>query len=319
MSQKLAAIAESSKFQNFIIAIILLAGVLVGVQTYPSMVERYGVAMHTLDWIIIGIFVVEIAVKMGAEGSRPWRYFKDPWNVFDFVIVAACFMPIDAQFVTVLRLARLLRVLRLVRALPKLQLLVGALIKSIPSMAYVSVLLGLLFYVYGVAAVFLFGQNDPVHFEDLPLALLSLFRVVTLEDWTDVMYIQMYGCAGYGYGGNEALCTASNAMPVVGALYFVSFVLLGTMIVLNLFIGVIMNGMAEAEKETEQANAKERVARQGDRAPTLNEDLAALNERISELQECIGRIQTTAGAKLYRSQHADGDTGLPTPAASRDI
>ena len=90
--------------------------------------------------------------------------------------------------------------LKLVRALPKLQILVSALLKSLPSMGYVGLLLGLLFYIYSVAGVFLFGNNDPLHFDNIWIAMLSLFRVVTGEDWTDVMYIQMYGCEQYGLG-----------------------------------------------------------------------------------------------------------------------
>ena len=149
---------------------------------------------------------------------------------------------------TVLRLLRLLRVLKLVKALPKLQILVSALLKSIPSMGYVTLLLFLLFYVYAVSAVFLFGHNDPLHFGDLETAMLSLFRVVTLEDWTDIMYINMYGCDRYGYTAKSIVaCTNPEANPLLASLFFVSFVLIGTMIILNLFIGVIMTGMEEAQ------------------------------------------------------------------------
>jgi voltage-gated sodium channel len=306
MVQTLKAIAESSRFQNFITLVIVFAGVLVGAETYPALVARHGGLMHFLDQAVLWIFVAEIVVKLGAHGNKPWRYFQDGWNVFDFVIVTAAFMPFGAQYVTVLRLARLLRVLKLVRALPRLQLLVNALLKSIPSMGYVSLLLFLLFYVYGVAAVFLFGQNDPIHFGNLQIALVSLFRAVTLEDWTDLMYIQMYGCAGYGYGDNAALCTASQAYPVAGALFFVSFVLLGTMIVLNLFIGVIMNGMTEAQKESDNLTAIERL-RSGTamQETTLPEDLAALEKQLVELQ---GRVQ-----QITRRASLEGAVQRPRP------
>ena len=274
---------------------ILFAGLLVGAETYPRIHEHYGPFLHRLDQLVLAIFTLEIAVKLLAEGGRPWRYFRDPWNVFDFVVVAASFMPIGAgQTIVVLRLVRLLRVLRLVRALPKLQLLVSALLKSIPSMAYVSVLLFLLFYVYGVAAVFLFGKNDPIHFGSLQISLLSLFRAVTLEDWTDLMYIQMYGCAGYGYDGNAALCTQSTAHPVVGALFFVSFVLIGTMIILNLFIGVIMNGMNEAHAEAESEREEAARAARGEREPELDEELATLAEQVATLQKALAQAHRRA-------------------------
>ncbi|EDM77186.1 K+ transporter, Kef-type [Plesiocystis pacifica SIR-1] len=281
-------IADAAWFQTSITVVILLAGVLVGIETYPALVERFEHPIHIGDQIILWIFVAEIVVKMLAEGKKPWRYFLDPWNVFDFVIVAACFLPFEGNAVTVLRLLRLLRVLKLVKALPKLQILVGALLKSIPSMVYVSLLLFMLFYVYAVAAVFLFGTNDPLHFENLEIAMLSLFRVVTLEDWTDVMYINMYGCDRYGYSADSVVqCVTPKAQPLLGALFFVSFVLTGTMIILNLFIGVIMSGMDEAQAEAadmarmEQADKKPTVVSEVD---ILVEQVAALSERLAALQ-----------------------------------
>lgn len=291
MSKFLKEIAEAAWFQNFITAVILAAGVIVGMETYPAVVESYGHVLHTLDAAILGIFILEIVVKMGAEGKKPWLYFKDPWNVFDFIIVAVCLVPGLGQYAVVLRLARLLRVLKLVTALPKLQMLVSALLKSIPSMFYVSILLFLLFYLYAVAAVFLFGANDPIHFENLQLSMLSLFRAVTLEDWTDLMYIQMYGCANYGYGGNEALCTASTAQPVVGAGFFVSFVLIGTMIVLNLFIGVIMNGMDEASAEYEEMEELARLKALGEAKPTAEHELYELTAELEKLHSRLHHVQ----------------------------
>lgn len=284
-------IADAAWFQNSITIVILLAGVLVGMETYPDFAERHHTVLHIGDQIILWIFVAEIVVKMLAEGKQPWRYFYDPWNVFDFVIVAACFLPFEGNAVTVLRLLRLLRVLKLVKALPKLQILVGALLKSIPSMVYVSMLLGMLFYVYAVAAVFLFGENDPLHFENLEIAMLSLFRVVTLEDWTDVMYINMYGCDEYGYSADSVVpCTSPNAQPLLGALFFVSFVLTGTMIILNLFIGVIMTGMDEA-----QAEANEMARAESDRAEaTFETELDALEEQLGALQDRMSKLRRMA-------------------------
>lgn len=228
---------------------------------------------------------MEIVVKLVARWPKPQNFFNDPWNVFDFAIVAAAFLPIHAQYVTVLRLLRLLRVLRLVRALPQLRILVTALLKSIPSMFYVGMFLFLLFYIYAVAAVFLFSANDPIHFRDLPQAFISLFRAVTLEDWTDLMYIQTYGCNGYGYDGNEALCTAPTAYPVLSPLFFISFVMIGTMIVLNLFIGVIMNGMDEAREEMEA----ESMIRSD--TPSPQDEWKDLEKQMKELEHRIGAIR----------------------------
>jgi voltage-gated sodium channel len=276
-----AAIRDSRRFQGFILVVIGMAAVLVGLETYPDIVAQHGQLLHVLDAIILGIFVIEILIKLASFGSRPGRFFADGWNVFDFVIVAVCFLPGNAHFAAVLRLARVLRAFRLLSAVPRLQVLVGALLKSLPSMGYVAVLLALLFYVYGVLGVFLWAENDPKHFGDLPSSLLSLFRVVTLEDWTDIMYTQMYGSDVYPAPALPDVQPKPNASPLVAPLYFVSFVLIGTMIVLNLMIGVVINSMTEAQREAESRSRPE---------PHENPDaeLALLEQRI---EEALGEIR----------------------------
>lgn len=289
MVQLLTKINADVRFQNLITGVILLAGVIVGLETSPTVTDNFGGVLHVLDKVILAIFCVEVVVKMGAEWPKPHRYFLDTWNIFDFLIVAVCFAPVGGQYIAVLRLARLLRVLKLVRAVPKLQILVSALLKSIPSMGYVALLLGMLFYVYAVASVFLFGANDPIHFSNIAISMLTLFRVVTGEDWTDVMYIQMWGCDKYGYGGNEALCTDPHSYPVFGALYFVSFMFLGAMIILNLFIGVIMNGMGEAKSENAEADRIAILEREG--GPTVEEDIDTLMDRVVSLQSDLSDLK----------------------------
>ena len=143
-------IVESRGFQNFILTAIIGAGVIVGLETYPAAMERYGELLRTLEWAILYAFAVEILLKNIAHGNKPWEFFQNSWNVFDFVIVLVCFLPLNSHFVAVLRLARILRVLRLVTVLPRLQVLVGALLRSIPSMGYVGMLLFIHFYIYAV-------------------------------------------------------------------------------------------------------------------------------------------------------------------------
>jgi len=289
----LKVVAESTRFQNFIIGVILVAGILVGVQTYPSMEAAYGHSIHIADQIILWIFVGEALIKLGAKWPRPWRYFHDPWNVFDFIIVAICFLPVGGSAIAVLRLARLLRVMKLVRALPELRILVTALLKSVPSMFYISVLLFLLFYLYACLGTFMYQHNDPIHFKNLQTAFLSLYRVATLEDWTDIMYINMQGCANYGYGGNEALCTASNAGGWPAAFFFSSFTLIATMVILNLFIGVVMNGMNEAREEMKQELAGEAAAAVSDGfGNDVEAQVTAIMERLAGLVSQIQEIHT---------------------------
>lgn len=149
-------------------------------------------------------------------------------------------------------------------------------------MFYVSILLFLLFYIYGAMAVFLFGENDPIHFRNLQTSILSLFRVVTLEDWTDVMYINMYGSDAYGYSASDLQKwnPTSSESPVGAAFFFVSFVLLGTMIVLNLVIGVIMNSMDESNAEM---SIKQEIERRKTHPEPVRDGLHDLHQRLEEL------------------------------------
>ncbi|NDH00566.1 MAG: ion transporter [Opitutae bacterium] len=279
-------LSRSNFFNQFIIGTILLTGVVVGAQTYKDFAEKNVTFLNFLDQTILVIFTIEALIKILAEGHRPFNYFKNPWNVFDFAIVAACllepFLQLGGAFLPILRLARILRVLRLITAIPKLQLLVTCLLKSLPSMFYVSILLFLLFYVYGAMAVFLFGENDPIHFRNLQTSILSLFRVVTLEDWTDVMYINMYGSNAYGYSADDLSKwnPASSQSPLGAAIFFVSFVLIGTMIVLNLVIGVIMNSMDESNEEI---SIKQEIERRKNKPEPVRDGLHDLHNRMEEL------------------------------------
>ena len=298
----LRRIVEDPWFERFIITVIIFAGVLVGLETYPEIVDKHGDLLFALDAIVLGIFIVEIILKMGAEGKKPWRYFYDPWNVFDFTIVALALVPAAGQYALVARLARLLRVLRLVRFIPRLRILVVALLKSIPSMVYVSMLLGLMFYMYAVTGVFLFANNDPVHFGTLQESLLTLFRVVTLEDWTNVLYTQIYGCDVYSYGFKEELCTSPETFPIIAPIFFVSFVLMGTMIVLNLFIGVIISGMDEAR---EQAH-REEIAETLSGPAGLKKELTELDEALSAVHNRLERVHEYTDALQHEYEKKIG-------------
>lgn len=230
----------------------------VGIQTYPSM---EGVAaLLIMDQVVLYIFTAECVIKILATGSRPWEYvyYKGSlqfWNIFDFLVVLVCYLPLGASMVTVIRLFRLLRVLKLVKALPELQVLVMGLLGSLSSIFYVALLLMLVFYLYGIICVSFFRDNDPVHFGTLEIAFLTLFRMATFEDWTDVMYTELYGCDVYPYHFRTHWCTKpERAMSWVAAPFFVSFIVLSSLVVLNLFIGVIISNMNEARATLEKVS-----------------------------------------------------------------
>ena len=277
MTQTAGNIVRSAWFQRFIIATIIFAGALAGIETDTGMMAAHGHLLHTLDRIVLGIFIIEAMLKITAHAPRPWEYFKDGWNVFDFTIVVLCLLPMDSQFAVVLRLGRTLRLLRLVSALPKLQLLVGALIKSFSSMGYVGLLLGIMFYIYAITGVHLFGGHDKEHFGSLSKAFLTLFQTITLDDWKNLF------------------ASASGSSPAIAATYFVSFILLGTMIMLNLFIGIIMNSMSEMHDELdEQVRARQKLTGNGGMIEDLGEledQLSALKTRITDLRVKLTKDQ----------------------------
>ncbi|AOY84694.1 ion transporter [Moorena producens JHB] len=297
MQVALQKISNSEIFQNIILIVIILASIIVGLETYPSFTEKYGTIINFIEHIILWLFIAEIFIKIGSEGSHPWRYFKNGWNLFDFFIVVALVLPIDNQYFIVLRMLRLLRVFRLISALPRLQILVRALLKSLPSMGYVFLLLCILFYIYGVAGTFLFAENDPIHFSSLPKSILSLFQVVTLEGWTDLMYIQMYGCERYGYDGIEALCTNPSASPLIGVLFFVSFVMLGAMITINLFVGIITSNITDSVNEFKQEQDKKldkvlKEQNQFSKVSRLEGQLLAIQKQLKDMHSSLERIRT---------------------------
>lgn len=284
MTNRIKAFVESKPFHHGIVAVIVLAGVVAGLETSPGIMEQHGALLLGFDKMILGIFIIEALLKMAMHGRRPWQYFADGWNVFDFLIVVICLLPVGGPFAAVLRLARALRLLRLVSALPKLQLLVGALLKSLSSMGYVSLLLGLLFYIYAVAGIHLFGQHDPKHFGSLPAALLSLFRLVTLDNWADLFNTQI-----------------AHVPAIKVTLYFVTFIVLGTMIVMNLFIGIIMNSMAEMHAELAERDRARHERETG--AATLEDELRLLEQELKETQTRLAGLRRKwAGGSAQISQ-----------------
>lgn len=272
MIERIKTFVASKGFHHFIVAVIVVAGVVAGIETNPAIMEQHGSLLHGLDRIILGIFMIEALLKIAAHGRQPWRYFADGWNVFDFLLIIICLLPVGGPFAAVLRLARALRLLRLVSALPQLQLLVGALLKSLSAMGYVSLLLGLLFYIYAVAGIHLFGKTDPANFGSLGSALLTLFRIVTLDNWGDIFLIQM------------------NQVPAIKvAIYFVTFIVFGTMIILNLFIGIIMNSMSEMHAEIADRERAHNERETG--AATLEDEFKTLEGELKELQTRMASVR----------------------------
>ncbi len=304
-------ITNSTPFQLCIIGLILLTGVLSGIESYlgeqgdPAVLRAIEVVQDVILWAFVG----EIVLKILACGRRPWEYFANGWNVFDFLIVGICLLPLDAQFSSVLRMARLVRTLRLVTILPRLQLLVGALLKSIPSLGYIGILLGLHFYMYAVIGTFLFRANDPFHFGSLHESFLTLFQVLTLEGWNDVLATQYLG-SDLTYDESMKVLYAttrmSEAQPLLAAAYFVTFIMLGTMIMLNLFTGVIITSMEEASAEAAESTRQQHLEQRG--FTTLRDELSLVSRQLKELSEQLEAIRTPE--EVPRGPDAPGSQAL---------
>jgi len=261
-------------FEPMMIGLIIFNGVLIGLETSPEFVARYDGWLHLGNNIILGIFIIEAALKITAVAPQFRRYFGDGWNLFDFTVVVLSFIPSTGEFALVARLVRVLRVLRLVSAMPQLRLIVATLVRSIPSMGHVLMLLAIVFYIYAITGFHLFHQHDAEHWGSLGAALLTLFQIVTLEGWVEVME------------------TALEFRPLAW-IYFVSFVLIGTFVVLNLFIAVVVNNL-EASKAAEL----EALARPVTHDDVLEElartrdALQALQRKLASSPEVEGRRST---------------------------
>jgi voltage-gated sodium channel len=275
-------ITTSRTFNVFIFSLITFSALLTGIETYPDIASKYHDLIVLLDRLIITCFVIEIGLKIIAKEKKPWLFFSDPWNLFDFIIVAVCLIPSDdTHYFAVFRVLRVLRILRMITFLPKLRLLIGALLKSVPSMGYVVMLIAILFYVYAIVGVFIFGATDPLHFGDLHHTMVTLFKVLTLEGWTDIMNTHILGPASEGH---------LQIVSFWPFLYFASFILIGAMIIMNLFIGVIMNSMEESQKELTDEIRKINYTDKND-----EELFKHLISKLDELRDEIQRLKKPTG------------------------
>jgi len=293
-------------FTSCIVVAIVLAGVLVGIDTYDELRENeiFGV----LENIVLGIFVFECAAKLIAEGKTPLKFFtgsEGSWNTFDFIVVVFC-MPFFSEIFgknspairIVSRLFRLFRVAKIVHQIPALQVIVKGLVGGLKSIVYVATLLVLVFYLYGIIGVYVFKENDPFFFGNVPTALLTLFRVCTLENWGENMYINMYGCKDFDggmYMTEEDLsaadwirlqdmykCTSPMPQPGVSALFFISFTVVSSLVMLSLFIGVITMSMQESlndmRREVEESNRRKRLLK-------AEEEMAAVISKNKQMED----------------------------------
>eukprot|EP00753_Platysulcus_tardus_P005184 PLAT12971.2.p1 GENE.PLAT12971.2~~PLAT12971.2.p1 ORF type:complete len:648 (+),score=306.15 PLAT12971.2:52-1944(+) len=243
-------------YRAAVLLVVLISCVVDAMQTYN--VQEWAYALEAVDGVIVAVFVVDVLLSVVAEGGHHANYFRSGWNLLDVVAtisgVLPKLLPADSGS-SMLGHLKALRALRLIRLGP-LRVLVLGLLRAVESLGYITLLMALMMYLYGVLAVTLFGDNDPLRFGTLHLALVSLWQSATLDDWTDIMYTAMYGCDSSVFGGgiysgaDSAACVQPYAWgPLLPSVFFVSYTVFASMILLNLFIGAIVLSMEEAKAD----------------------------------------------------------------------
>jgi voltage-gated sodium channel len=228
--QKLQQVIESNAFTGAIMALIILNAITLSLETSPTIMASAGATLMIVDKAILAVFVAELLAKLVVYRLN---FFRSGWNLFDLAVVGIALVPATGPL-AVLRALRVLRVLRLVSLLPQMRRVVEALVHSLPGMASIAMLMGVVFFVGSVVATKLFGTAHPVYFGTLGDSLFTLFAIMTLEGWADI--------------AREVQTTHPQAY-----LFFVPFIVISVFAVLNLFIAVLTNSMQEMQKEELQA------------------------------------------------------------------
>ena len=250
--QRLKTLVDSKRFGNGIVALIIVNAAILGMETYPALMKEYGEMLVAIDHAILWVFVAELALRLIAHGAR---FFRDPWSMLDTIVVVIAFMPANEAF-SVLRAARVLRVMRLLSMFPRLRRVVEGLITALPGLGSIGAILVIVFYVFAVMATKLFGAGYPEWFGTLHGSMFSLFQIMTLEGWADMVR------------------KISETHPFATT-FFVIYILIATFTVLNLFIAVVVDAM---QREHQGQEDEDRAAIQ-----KIQADIASLHRKIDTL------------------------------------
>ena len=263
MTTWLRAILENPRTEWFITGLIAINAITLGLETSPTLMAAVGPVLLAVDGAILTVFVIEIAARIFVKRLA---FFKDPWSLFDFFVVAVALAPTTGNL-SVLRALRILRVLRLITVVPSLRRVVGGLIAALPGMGSIVALLSLIYYVFAVMATKLFGQTFPEWFGNIGASAYSLFQIMTLESWS-----------------MGSVRPVMEQYPYAWA-FFVPYIIVTTFAVLNLFIGVVVNAMqTEHEKVVAEEREVEREMLHQETEPIIDE-MKRLRAEIAELKQ----------------------------------
>ncbi|WP_407644842.1 ion transporter [Flocculibacter collagenilyticus] len=258
-------VLKSNKiFELFVISVIIASALLIGVKTYPISDTMHTVTV-ALDYFITIFFVLELSIRFIGDTNKK-RFFHNGWNVFDTLIVVISLIPIDnSEMALIARLVRVFRVLRMISIIPELRILLASLLKALPQLGYVMLLMFIIFYIYAAIGATLFSSINEDLWGDITISLLTLFRVMTFEDWTDVMYETM------------------EVYPLSWSFYL-TFIFFTAFAFLNMVIGIVVNVM-----EQEHEKARKEAAEENDE-PTL----ADLQQQIAALTVLVQQQQSVS-------------------------
>ncbi len=246
--KNMKVLLESRKFEIFIIVLIVINGIILGLETDARVMESIGPVLMTLDKIVLGIFTIEVLAKMFVYRLR---FFHEPWRIFDFLVVAIALIPVSGNL-SILRALRILRVLRLISVVPSLRRVVGGLVAALPGMGSITCLLLLVFYVFSVMATKLYGGEFPDWFGSVGSSAYSLFQIMTLESWS-----------------MGIVRPVMEVFPMAW-FFFVVFILCTSFTVLNLFIGIIVSAMQSEHEGDQNADLADLKTRQDEIVTKLN-------------------------------------------------
>ena len=263
---KIQTLLESKRFQRAITALIVINAVTLGMETSATVMEAAGSVLVTIDRLILAVFVVELTAKLAVYRQR---FHRDPWNLFDLIVVGIALLPATGSL-SVLRALRILRVLRLISAVPSMRRVVTALMRAIPGMGSIVALLSLVYYVFAVMATKLFGASFPEWFGTIGASAYSLFQIMTLESWS------------------MGIVRPVMEVYALAWMFFLPFILVTSFTVLNLFIGIIVDAMQSQHTTDveEELQAGKVIAEEGreDRAAILTE-IRALRTEVAALRD----------------------------------
>ena len=257
MLQKLGVIVESDLVQRIIIGLILLNALTLGLETNSVLMKEYGQQISFLDNCILSIFVIEISIKLG---YRKLSFFKDGWNIFDFIIIGIALAPATGSL-SVLRTLRIFRAMRLLSVVPSMKKVTQALLSAIPGILSVGSIILLIFYVSAVLATNFFGDDFDTWFGNIGRSMFSLFQIMTLESWSMGIVRPVMELFPWAWT------------------FFVPFILVTSFAVLNLFIGIIVDAMQSQNTEKENSATEAKLKHEA----SLQKEMSLLRKEIKEL------------------------------------